>query len=190
VAVSINGATKIITLETLVPSIEAYEIYSDWKDWVLLSDKAKWTAGFRVIGGDSVGSGITAGSYCFLQNQDGWRIKPPEESIQITISGNIYPEDVGAVMFAGTTGSYNTLINLQTSSLTQTVATAGSTPADVATAVRSNLATELAAITKTKKYTSNRLVVTDGAYTVYDDDGTTPYETGSTNNPDGNRTPD
>lgn len=132
--IDFDGPTTTITLETGVTSVDALDIYSRWKDWVILSDNAKYNQAFRVIGGDPLGGGINAGSYFFLQNQFGWRIKPPEENIQIVIGGNIFAEDTGSPVFIPTTGNFNTTINLQTSSLTQVVEVntgSGVTPQDI-----------------------------------------------------------
>lgn len=95
------------------------DIYTAWKEWIVLSDNIKYPAAFRVVGGDPLGGGLNAGSYFFLQNQNGWRIKPPEEDIVITLTGNLYPEDVNEDLFNATDGDFNTSIRLSTSSLTQ-----------------------------------------------------------------------
>lgn len=119
-AVTINGSTKTITLESGVVAKDVADIYSEWKAWVATGDNAKYLPAFRVIGGDPLGGGISAGSYYFLQNDIGWQIKPPEENIVITLSGNLYGEDSGQPLFNATDGSFNTSIRLATSSLTQT----------------------------------------------------------------------
>ncbi len=116
---SFDGPNLTITLDSGVTDIDVIDIYSRWKDWVKLGTNSGFPAAFRVIGGDPLGGGIFAGSYFFLQNQDGWRIKPPEEDIQQQLNGNLYPEDALTTFLLGTTGSFNTAIRLSTSSLTQ-----------------------------------------------------------------------
>lgn len=122
-----DGPNTTITLDSGVTLVDAVEIYSAWKEWVKLPGNAGFLPAFRVIGGDPLGPGLFAGSYFFLQNQFGWRIKPPEEDIIITLTGNVYAEATATPIFSGTTGSFNTSIRLQTSSLTQqTVTSTGS----------------------------------------------------------------
>ncbi len=123
-AISFDGPNTTITLDSGVTSVTVQEVYSRWKDWVAASDNAKYLPAFRVIGGDPLGGGISAGAYFFLRNDNGWKIKPPEEDISIDLEGNLYPQDaLGSAVIAGTTGNYNSDIRLTTSSLTQVVST-------------------------------------------------------------------
>jgi hypothetical protein len=117
--INFDGNNLIITLPPGQAVVSAQDIYSEWKVWVAQGNNAAYLPAFRVIGGDPLGGGLLAGSYFFLQNQYGWRIKPPEENIVVTITGNLFPENSSAPLFANTAGSFNTSIRLQTSSLTQ-----------------------------------------------------------------------
>jgi len=106
-----DGDNLVITLDSGVTSIDVeVDLYSDWKEWMLLSDNAKYPPAFRTIGGDNLTPGIEAGAYFFLQNQDGWRIKPPEEDITIFVSGNFAPEDSDAETVVPTDGAYTAAI--------------------------------------------------------------------------------
>lgn len=163
--IDFDGPNLTITLEAGVTTVDAGEIYSRWKDWVVQSDNAKFLEAFRVIGGDPLGGGLSAGSYFFLQNQYGWRIKPPEEDIVITITGNIFAENPASPIFNATTSNFNTSIRLQTSSLTQVVSVA-----------ESNDLTQLTAdVDYLRKLLANRVSVSsdDSVTTIFDDDGTT-----------------
>ncbi len=120
--ISFDGPTTTITLASGVGEVGVSEIYSRWKDWLKLSDNAKYLPAFRVIGGDPLTPTLRAGSFFFLRNDYGWKIKPPEENIYIQITGNLYPQDTGgANILAPTVGAFNTDIRLETSSLTQQV---------------------------------------------------------------------
>ena len=120
--ISFDGPTTTITLASGEGEVSALEIYSRWKDWVKLSDNAKYNPAFRVVGGDPLTDTLNAGSYYFLRNDYGWKIKPPEEDIFIQLTGNIFPQDtLGSAILAPTTGNYNPDIRMQTSSLTQQV---------------------------------------------------------------------
>lgn len=123
--IDFDGDNLIITLASNVTAVSAQEIYSAWKTWITQGNNAAYLEAFRVIGGDSLGGGLLAGAYFFLQNQYGWRIKPPEEDIIVTISGNVFAENPVVPLLSSTVGDFNTSIRLQTSSLTQVVETDG-----------------------------------------------------------------
>ena len=105
-----DGPNTTITLASGVTDVEAKDIYSRWKDWVTIGDNAKYLPAFRTIGGDPLSPVVDAGSYFFIQNQNGWRIKPPEEDITIFISGNLALEDTGQAGLIATTGAFSTAI--------------------------------------------------------------------------------
>jgi len=130
-----NGETLVITLDSGVTDISVQDdLYEAWKDWMLASPlNRKYPPAFRTIGGDPLSPVINAGAYFFLQNDLGWRIKPPEEDITIYLSGNLAAEDSSIDMFIPTTGTFTTaLIGLQP--VTQ-IAGGGATAAEVADAV-------------------------------------------------------
>jgi hypothetical protein len=123
--IEFNGQTRLITLAPGATTVTAQGIYSAWKAWAAEGDNLKYQPAFRVIGGDPLGGGLYAGAYFFLQNQQGWRVRPPEQNIVITLTGNLYAEAASIDLFVPTAGSFNTSIRLQTSSLTQAIATGG-----------------------------------------------------------------
>lgn len=89
------------------------DLYSAWKRAVLLSS-ANMSAppAFRPsVGGDSLSPGIEAGAYYFLQNQDGWRIRPAEEDASVTFTGNLAAEDPALSMTVPTIGAFTVLLN-------------------------------------------------------------------------------
>lgn len=108
--ITFDGPNKIITLDSGVTSVDALEIYSRWKDWVQEDRNAVYHPAFRTIGGDPVSPGINAGIYYFLRNDLGWKIKPPEEHINIFLSGNLVPESFGVSTFLPTNGAYTSAI--------------------------------------------------------------------------------
>jgi len=90
------------------------DLYSQWKEWVKLSDNAKFPPAFRTIGGDPLTPGIDAGAYFFIQNQDGWRIRPAEEDATVFLNGNLAPEDSALDIVVPTLGNFRVLVvNLQ-----------------------------------------------------------------------------
>jgi len=125
--VTFNGDQKLIIVNSGITEIDAQvDLYSDWKEWVMEGTNAKYAVAFRSAGGDPLGGSVYAGAYYFLQNQttdgtQGWRIRPYEGNHTLTITGNIYPEDVTKDLFVPTLGSYQVEIITNKSSLTQVV---------------------------------------------------------------------
>jgi hypothetical protein len=111
----------------------AIDLYSDWKEWMLEGDNAKYVPAFRTIGGDPLGSGLSAGAYFFLQNHEGWRIRPHGDSHELTITGNLYSEDATLPMFVPPIGGHTIAIKMERSSLTQRAS--GETATAIAAAV-------------------------------------------------------
>jgi len=166
-----DGATKLIVIDDTGqnPVVgTAKGLYSAWKDWVGVGNP-QWAAAFRTIGGDDLGGGVKAGDYYFLQNQDGWRIKPAERNHVLKIDGNLFAETPGTASFALTSGAFNVQIQVQTSSLTQTLAVGSgldSTQDQALTDAKN-------AAVLAQKLLRNKLVTdpADGKVKLYDDNG-------------------
>lgn len=104
-SVTFNGVNKTIQVDSGVTSIDIqYDVYSRWKDWVLLSDNAKWAAAFRVVGGDPIGGGRFAPIYFFLIN--GWTIRPDDTSgsHELVVGINLYSDPETANRFTPVSG--------------------------------------------------------------------------------------
>lgn len=121
--VSFNGTTKVISVLNGVTNIDIKTVYSEWKEWVRISDNAKFLPAFNTIGGDPLPGGKFLGTTIFLENN--WKIKPYEGSHVLTVTGNIFSRD-GSSPFIQTTGNYNVTILSTTSNIVDTVATSGS----------------------------------------------------------------
>lgn len=122
---SFNGSTKIITLTSGTTTLDVKDLYSRWKDWVLLSDNSKWDVAFQTTGGDVIdsGAGTSVPLYAFLTN--GWRIKPQEANHTLNVNNGVLLVDGGGDPFINTTGSYVIRINYQQPVQAITVATGG-----------------------------------------------------------------
>ncbi len=120
---SFNGSTKIITLTSGTTVLDVKDLYSRWKDWVLLSDNSKWDTAFQTTGGDVIdaGAGTSVPLYAFLIN--GWKIKPQESNHTLNVTGGILLVDGGGDPFLNTTGSYVVRINYSQPVQAITVAT-------------------------------------------------------------------
>ena len=88
--VTFHGDTKKIVIESGVTSIDAgIDLYSDWKEWIMLSDNAKWLAAFRTFGGDETSISQYAPKYYFLIN--GWKVVAVD--MEVVIQTNLYSDD-------------------------------------------------------------------------------------------------
>lgn len=119
-----DGVNKLIILDSGTTSFAVTDLYSRWKEWVILSDNAKFLPAFSSsLGGNALGGGAFLGQYYFIQN--GWTVRPQEASHALTVTGNIFPIPESAETFTPTVGAFNVQIVQQVSSLTQQVSTSG-----------------------------------------------------------------
>ncbi|MCH2079575.1 hypothetical protein [Prochlorococcus sp. ALOHA_ZT_50] len=169
-----DGTDKTISLTLGTTSFDVQDLYSRWKDWVLLGDNSKFLPAFaNSVGGEPLGSGQFVGGYFFLQN--GWLIRPQEANHTLIVNGNLFPIPDSAALFAATLGGFQVNIQLRVSSLTQAIATGGgSTVWSTAQRDQVMLDSQIA-----RKFQTNRAQVNAGTnqLVIYDDDGTTPLYT-------------
>lgn len=129
-----DGINKTITLAspggTASPStinLDVIDLYSRWKDWVLLSDNSKYYEAFITVGGEPIGGGQSISSYIFLTN--GWKIKPPEEDCVINTSNGNLASDDASNPFIPTTGDFTVQVSYFNSS--NSITQGASTPQSV-----------------------------------------------------------
>ncbi len=153
-AITFEPSTKRIVLDSTY--VEVQDIYSRWKEWVRTGDNSKYLPAFRVIGGDPLGGSLYVSLYCFLLN--GWRIRPMESNHVLNIHGNI-SVDGGGDPVVSTLGSYNVLVQYTVPERAQAMATSGggASAAEIAAAVRVELANELAKIDQMTFTTPNKI---------------------------------
>ncbi len=109
------GPDKIIEISYGVTSIEVQDIYSAWKEWVLISDNVKYLPAMRSVGGDPISDTKTLGATYFITN--GWRVRPFSGDHRLTVNGNLYTDPAGSSPFLPAAGAYSVTIELQVSSL-------------------------------------------------------------------------
>lgn len=146
--VTFDGPNKLIIVNPGVRSLNVrVDLYSTWKEWVVLGDNTKYLPAFSVIGGDEIGGGRFLGATFFIEN--GWKIRPAEESHTLTVEGNLYGRG-GVDPFTSTLGNFNVRINSTVSNIIDQVSTSGGstgpTASQIASAVRLELNPELAKI--------------------------------------------
>jgi hypothetical protein len=110
-----DGTNKIIKLANTGTITVKTEIYSAWKEWVRLSDNAKFQPAFDTTGGDDIGGGQVTAPYFFVRNDLGWRVEAPDADGEVTLEGNLYPRDAATTLFTAATG-YDAFLRLETSS--------------------------------------------------------------------------
>lgn len=130
-----DGASKRIILDSTA-SVDVQDLFSRWKDWVLLNDNSKWPAAFRSVAGDPIGGGTNIAPYFFLNTTDGWRIRPHEVDHELRLSGNIYSEDPLLSMVAPTIGDYTVTVVVERSASAQTVSVGSGLSTEQATQLR------------------------------------------------------
>ena len=120
-SIAFDGPNRIIQFGGGQTAFAAQDIYEDWKNWILAGN-AQYPPAFRSIGGDPLGGGTFAGSYFFLNNTEGWRIRPEAVDHELVVNGNLFGDNPALAVFLPTVGDFQVMIRLNTSSLTQQVA--------------------------------------------------------------------
>lgn len=118
-----DGENRLIILDSGVTEFDSQDLYSRWKEWVILSDNAKWIQAMSPVGGEVISAGATGGvsfgstqfvsAYIILIN--GWKIRPQEANHQLNVIGNLITDD-GSDPFVDTLGSFNVRIRNQVTS--------------------------------------------------------------------------
>jgi hypothetical protein len=156
-----NGLTLTITLPPGQVSVDVRaEIYSAWKEWLLLThENRRFPPAFTTEGGTDTVPGEVSGRNYFVRNDLGWRVQPSEEDINVTLVGNLFATDSSLPMVIPTVGGFTTLVQIQRSSLAL-VETTGVVQADVRL-IRQMVAGEV------------NISLDDRTVTVYDEAGIT-----------------
>lgn len=145
-----DGPNKLIVMSPGIIEFSAKDLYSRWKEWVLVSDNSKYEYAFASVAGDSIGAGQTIAPYIFLNTFGGWRIRPQEANHQLRINGNLYSIDSTLDLFVPTLGNFTVITVVERSS------------AAIATTVGGvDQATVQAALTA-QGYTTTRSTALDG----------------------------
>tara|TARA_R110002111_G_scaffold45802_3_gene82751 strand:- start:2363 stop:2836 length:474 start_codon:yes stop_codon:yes gene_type:complete len=110
---SFLGSEKLVVLNSQ-NEFTAEDMYSEWKEWVIADDNAKYEKAFDTTGGDAVGGNQEIAPYFFLLNNSGWRIKMPAQDGELVMSGNLFPRDPDQAMFVQAEG-YDAFLRLEVS---------------------------------------------------------------------------
>ena len=87
--VTFDGELRTITVDVGEDEINiGIDVYSEWKNWLFLSDNAKWIAAMTSTGGDPLPGGEFLGSTFFMIN--GWKLLTDHSVI---FEGNLFADD-------------------------------------------------------------------------------------------------
>jgi len=94
--VTFDGINKLILINEGETEIDVQtDIYSDWKEWVLLENNLKYLPIMNTVGGEPTIAGQRLDVTYFLIN--GWKLKPYPGSYDLNIIGNIFDADGGSI---------------------------------------------------------------------------------------------
>lgn len=148
-----NTTSFLQIADTGVIQLSIQELYSEWKDWILLTNNAQYTFMYVALGGNPISGAISLPFYIFMDNS--WRIRPQEADHTLNIVEGIVVATGDP--FVDTVGAFTVRINYQQPVQALTVSTGGgggATPADIwsfstrtlssggVSAIQSGLATE------------------------------------------------
>jgi hypothetical protein len=102
------------------------DLYSDWKELfaanadgiaagvppAFIESKTGQRSNGGSVGGNPISATQSIAPYYFLNNTDGWRLRPPEEDGETTINGNLFPLDPNKEFIIPTTGNFTQLLRL------------------------------------------------------------------------------
>lgn len=108
-----DGEALIITLDPVVDGVLDVDVgddlYTQWKTW-MKEGNMRYPAAFRTTGGDELTSIINAGSYFFLRNDYGWRMKSFENNGTYFLVGNLAAQTTALPVFNPTDGTFTAAI--------------------------------------------------------------------------------
>ena len=96
--------------------LNAQEIYSEWKDWLLADPQRQGLPpAFSIVSDSDVRPGQTSVPYFFMRTDLGWKLRLAESSHKLTIIGNMLAfGGVGSIQVP-TLGAFNTQLETEIS---------------------------------------------------------------------------
>jgi hypothetical protein len=148
-ALTFSGSTKRIIVNAGNTDIDVRAVYTEWVDWALLGSNLRFLPAFTTQGYTEIdpSAGTKIPAYAYLQNA--WRVRPQEANHTLAVTGGVLLVDGGGDPFVDTLAAFTVRINYQQPVQAIVVNTAGTvapTQGEIQTAVRAELATEMARI--------------------------------------------
>ena len=106
----------------LVPTATTEAIYAAWLVWAAVPANSSYLPAFRLVGGDSIGDGVSIATYYFLLND--WKVRPMESTHTLTLIGNLVILG-GGDQIVPTLGNFNVLVKLLMPAAAQSINTSG-----------------------------------------------------------------
>lgn len=133
-AYTFDGPNKLAILSAGTTFVDLAEMYSRWKDWLLLGN-AGYDQAFATVGGEPIdpGAGTMVPLYLFLLN--GWSIRPYEGNHTLTFANGTLLRQGGGDPIVDTLGNYRVRIRYQQPVQAFGYSTSGVSASDVANAV-------------------------------------------------------
>lgn len=130
----IDYDNTLITLDSGVTRLNVPEIYSRWKDDVLIDTNILYPLAFIATGGQLLNGDVYSPKVVYLNASDGWGIKPDEVDHTVNVTDGFLYTDDESDPFVNTIGAYTVRIVYKQPNEALTIATGGgggSTPADI-----------------------------------------------------------
>ena len=111
-AFTFDATNKLIILSTGTISIDLADLWSDWKDWLLLGNAGAARA-LDTVGGEPIdaSAGTMVPLFLFLLN--GWKIRPYEGDHTLAVTGGTLIGPSGGDPFVSTLGDYTVRIRYE-----------------------------------------------------------------------------
>ena len=94
--VTFDGINRLIIINDGVTRLDVQrDIYSAWKEWLLIEENGKYLQAVNTVGGEPTIEGQFLDVTYFLIN--GWKLKPQPGTYTLDIVGNIFDIDGGAI---------------------------------------------------------------------------------------------
>lgn len=122
-ACTVDYLNELLIMDTGVTEMSVPELYSVWKDDVLLTNNAQYQFAFSIVGGNTISGSKSIPQYCFLEN--GWKVRPQEANHTLAVTDGIIVDAGGSDPFVNTLGAYTVRINYEQPVQAITVSTGG-----------------------------------------------------------------
>ena len=128
--VTFDGPNLLIYIDIGVITINAIDLYSDWKRWAVTTEGLKFAQAFRSIGGEEITDTKNIAGY--IETLNGWRLKPWSGDYVLAIDGNLFATGGLSPFIQADSGTI--VINLETTGNSFALNTgtgSGTSPSDV-----------------------------------------------------------
>lgn len=121
--VTFDGPNQLILINENETAVDfGIDVYSGWKEWMNepWHENGKYAEAISVVGGDPLPGDRQLGTTYFLEN--GWKMRTWEGTHILTVSGNVFSRD-GLDPFVDTLTDVKVTVNMNTSTLVETIET-------------------------------------------------------------------